>query len=138
MISLADKSRSDILFELSKLYPPPTEAENVTIFTNKAIANSTVRDNPQICTVSIQMQLVVGTWSETHEMYHGQAPAGSRIFNPGFPGRDFAESRDPGIFRDGISLKYYPGILPKKYRISQDFLLINLVNFIHFRGLICL
>ena len=23
---------------------------------------------------------------------------------PGFPGRDFAKSRDPGIFRDGISL----------------------------------
>ena len=25
---------------------------------------------------------------------------------PGFPGRDFAKSRDPGIFRDGISLKF--------------------------------
>ena len=42
---------------------------------------------------------------------------------PGFPGRDFANSRDPGIFRDGISLKSYPGILPKKYGISWDFLL---------------
>ena len=37
----------------------------------------------------------------------------------GFPGRDFAKSRDPGIFRDGISLKFYQ----KKYRISRDFLL---------------
>ena len=37
-----------------------------------------------------------------------QAPAGSRIFNP-------------GIFRDGISLKFYAGILPKKYGISLDF-----------------
>ena len=27
---------------------------------------------------------------------------------PGFPGRDFAKSRDPGIFLDGISLKFYP------------------------------
>ena len=42
---------------------------------------------------------------------------------PGFPGRNFAKSRDPGIFRDGISLKFYPGILPKKYGISRDFLL---------------
>ena len=42
---------------------------------------------------------------------------------PGFPGRDFAKSRDPGIFWDGISLKFYPGILPKKYGISRDFLL---------------
>ena len=25
---------------------------------------------------------------------------------PGFLGRDFAKSRDPGIFRDGISLKF--------------------------------
>ena len=25
---------------------------------------------------------------------------------PGFPGRDFAKSRDPGIFWDGISLKF--------------------------------
>ena len=41
----------------------------------------------------------------------------------GFLGRDIAKSRDPGIFRDGISLKFYPGILPKKYGISRDFLL---------------
>ena len=41
---------------------------------------------------------------------------------PGFPGWDFAKSQDPGIFRDGISLKFYPGILPKKYGISRDFL----------------
>ena len=33
---------------------------------------------------------------------------------PGFPGWDFAQSRDPGIFREGISLKFYPGISPKK------------------------
>ena len=38
---------------------------------------------------------------------------------PGFPGRDFAKSRDPGIFRDGISLKFYQ----KKYGFSHDFLL---------------
>ena len=31
-----------------------------------------------------------------------QALAGSRFSIPGFSGRDFAESRDPGIFRDGI------------------------------------
>ena len=37
---------------------------------------------------------------------------------PGFPGWDFAKSRDPRIFRDRISLKLYPGILPKKYGIS--------------------
>ena len=40
---------------------------------------------------------------------------------PEFPGRDFAKSRDPGIFRDGISLKFYPGILPKKYGIPWHF-----------------
>ena len=33
---------------------------------------------------------------------------------PGLPGWDFAKSRHPGIFWDGISLKFYPGILPKK------------------------
>ena len=27
---------------------------------------------------------------------------------PGFPGQDFAKSRDPGIFRYGISLKFQP------------------------------
>ena len=54
---------------------------------------------------------------------HDQAPAGSRIFNPRISGMDFAKSRDPGIFQDGISLKFYPGILPKKYGISRDFLL---------------
>ena len=33
-------------------------------------------------------------------------PQRDREFSiPGFPGRDFAKSRDPGIFRDGISLK---------------------------------
>ena len=33
---------------------------------------------------------------------HEQALAGSRFSIPGFSGRDFAKSRDPGIFRDGI------------------------------------
>ena len=38
---------------------------------------------------------------------------------PGFPGRDFAKSQDPRIFRDGISLKFYPGILPQKCGYGQ-------------------
>ena len=33
---------------------------------------------------------------------------------PGFPGRDFAKSRDPGIFRDGISLKFLSRDFTKK------------------------
>ena len=33
---------------------------------------------------------------------------------PGFPGRDFAQSRDPRIFRDGISLKFLSRDFPKK------------------------
>ena len=33
---------------------------------------------------------------------------------PGFPGRDFAKSRDPGIFRDGISLKFLSRDFPEK------------------------
>ena len=41
----------------------------------------------------------------------------------GFSGWDFAKSRDPGIFRDGTSLKFYPGILPAKYGIFLDFTL---------------
>ena len=40
---------------------------------------------------------------------------------PGFLGWEILQN--PGIFRDGISLKFYPGILPKKYGISRDFLL---------------
>ena len=53
---------------------------------------------------------------------------------PGFLGRDFAKSRDPEIFRDGIGLKFYPGILQKKVWDLPGFhsQLINLVNFIHF------
>ena len=34
---------------------------------------------------------------------------------PGFPGRDFAKSRDPGIFRDGISLKFLSRDFTEKY-----------------------
>ena len=58
---------------------------------------------------------------------------------PGFPGWDFAKSRDLGIFWDRISLKFYPGILPQKSMGSRGFpsQRINLVNFIHFEGLIC-
>ena len=51
VISFAKKSRSDILFEISKLYPPPPQAENVTVFTIDYIANSTVKDKQLICTV---------------------------------------------------------------------------------------
>ena len=59
---------------------------------------------------------------------------------PGFPGRDFAKSRDPGIFRDGISLKFLSQDYTKKVLNLWGFhyQLINLVNFIHFGGLICL
>ena len=32
---------------------------------------------------------------------------------PEFPGRDFAKSWDPGTVEDGISLKFFPGILQK-------------------------
>ena len=55
---------------------------------------------------------------------------------PGFLGRDFAKSRDPGIFREGISLKLssrdFTKIVwdPSGYPLQ----LINLVNFIHFGG----
>ena len=58
---------------------------------------------------------------------------------PGFPGRDFAKSRDPGIFRDRISLKFLSRDFTKKVwdlsRLPSQ--LINLVNFIHFGRLIC-
>ena len=59
---------------------------------------------------------------------------------PGFPGRDFAKSRDPGIFRDGISLKFLSQDYTKKVWNLWGFhyQLINLVNFIHFGGLVCL
>ena len=43
----------------------------------------------------------------------------------GFPGRDFAKSRDPKIFRDKISLKFLSKVLPKKYgngQISQIYM----------------
>ena len=40
---------------------------------------------------------------------------------PEFPGRDIAKFRDPGIFGDGICLKFYPRSLLKKYGISRDF-----------------
>ena len=33
---------------------------------------------------------------------------------PGFPGRDFAQSQDPGIFRDEISLKFLSRDFPEK------------------------
>ena len=43
--------------------------------------------------------------------YTGIRPQRDQEFSiPGFSGRDFAKSRDPGIFRDRISLKFYPGI----------------------------
>ena len=59
------------------------------------------------------------------EMNRPQRNQGFSI--PGFPGRVLAKSRDPGIFRDGISLKFS----------SQDLSglpsqVINLINFIHF------
>ena len=58
----------------------------------------------------------------------------------GFPGRDFAKSRDPGIFRDGISLKFLSQDFTKKVKDPSGFpsQLKNLVNFIRFGGLICL
>ena len=37
---------------------------------------------------------------------------------PGFPGRDFAKSRDPGIFRDGISLKFQSRDFRELYRVA--------------------
>ena len=59
------------------------------------------------------------------EMNRPQRNQGFSI--PELPGRDLAKSRDPGIFRDGISLKFS----------SQDLSglpsqVINLINFIHF------
>ena len=51
---------------------------------------------------------------------------------PGFPGRDFAQSRDLGIFWDGISLKFYPRIFPKKNgngQISQ-IIYLQMENFV--------
>ena len=38
---------------------------------------------------------------------------------PGFPWRDFANSRDPGIFRDGISLKFLSWDFTKKKSIGS-------------------
>ena len=35
---------------------------------------------------------------------------------PGFPGWDFAKSRDPGIFRDGINLIFSSRDLLEKFR----------------------
>ena len=72
------------------------------------------------------------TEAETASMLHSQVVKGTSLMGrlqrdqefsiPGFPGWDFAKSRDPRIFRDGISLKFFPGILSKEYRISGDFL----------------
>ena len=44
---------------------------------------------------------------------------------PGFPGRDFAKSRDPGIFRDGISLKFLSRDFAEKVWIWS-----NLTNYV--------
>ena len=59
---------------------------------------------------------------------------------PGFPGWNFAKSWDPGIFWDGINLKFLSRDFTKKVWDLSGFpyQLINLVNFIHFGGLICL
>ena len=40
-----------------------------------------------------------------------------------FQSQDFRDGilQNPGIFRDGISPKFYPGILPKKYGISRHY-----------------
>ena len=51
---------------------------------------------------------------------------------PGFPGRDFAKSRDPRIFWNGISLKF----------LSRDFtekvwVLANLTNYMSPDGELC-
>ena len=40
-----------------------------------------------------------------------QAPAGSRIFNPGISGTGFCKI--PGFFGMGLAWNFYPGILPK-------------------------
>ena len=67
---------------------------------------------------------------------HGgdQALAGLRISIKGFPGRDFAESRDPRIFWDGISLKFLTRNFDQKVCVLArlHFQLINIVNSIHF------
>ena len=52
-----------------------------------------------------------------------QAPAGSIIFNPLFPGQYFAKSQEPQIFGTGFVCIFHSGILPKKYGIFRDFLL---------------
>ena len=59
------------------------------------------------------------------EMNRPQRNQGFSI--PEFPGRDLAKSRDPGIFRDGISLKF--SFQDLSGLPSQ---VINLINFIHF------
>ena len=48
---------------------------------------------------------------------------------PGFLGRDFAKSRDPGIFRDGISLKFLSRDFPEK-----EWELANLTNYMSSDG----
>ena len=44
---------------------------------------------------------------------------------PGFPGRDFAKSRDPGIFRDRISLKFLSRDFTEKVSVWA-----NLTNYL--------
>ena len=67
---------------------------------------------------------------------HGgdQALAGLRISIKGFPGRDIAESQDPRIFWDGISLKFLSRNFDQKVCVLArlHFQLINIVNSIHF------
>ena len=48
---------------------------------------------------------------------------------PGFPGWDFAKSQDPGIFRDGISLKFLSWDFPEK-----DWEWANLTNYMSSDG----
>ena len=56
--------------------------------------------------------------------------------NPGFPGQDFAKSQDPGIFRDGISLKFLSRDFTKSMRSPG--ITFSAHKFGHFGGLICL
>ena len=76
--------------------------------------------------------------AESARAVTGRLQQDQEFLIPGFPGWDFAKSQDPGIFRDRISLKFYPRIIPKWGLSEFPYQLINLVNFIHFVGVNCL
>ena len=55
-------------------------------------------------------------WSKNVTSLTGRPQRDQEFSIPGFLGRDFAKSRDPGIFRDGIILKFLSRYFTKSLR----------------------